>query len=133
MCPLRRLAYHFVWGPMRLRPVLVGDAAARLGDLLREKASLMEVELRALEIEPAHVYMAVAAPPTLAPHRIVCGFKTHSSGTLRREFKQLTTTPSLWTREYVVLAGDDLSPDDVRRVYEATLSPRRPRGRPRGR
>ncbi len=116
---------------MRLRPVLVGDAAARLGDLLREKAGLMEVELRALEIGPACVYLAVVAPPTLAPHRIVCGFKAHSSGALRREFVQLTTTPSLWTREYVVLAGDDLSPDDVRAHYEAALTPRRPRGRPR--
>ena len=124
------IVYHFVWAPMRCRAVLVGDAAARLDMLLHEKAVLLEIVLRGLEIKPARVYLAVEAPPTLAPHRIACGLKAHSSGVLRREFKELTTIPTLWTREYLVVAGDDLPPDEIQRRYESMLPPRRPRGRP---
>ena len=124
------LVYHFVWGPMRARPVLVGDTARRLHELLREKADLMGVQLRGVEIQPDHVYLAVEAPPTASPHRLVCGFKGHSSGVLRREFKCLTTIPTLWTRSYVVASGDGVCPDDVRELFAATMPPRRPRGRP---
>jgi putative transposase len=115
---------------MRARPVLVGEAARRLGELIREKAELMQVTLRALEIQPDRVYLVVDAPPTLAPHYIVCGLKAHSSGCLRREFKELTTLPTLWTRHYLVAAGDGLTVEQMLAAFDATLAPRRPRGRP---
>ena len=125
-----RLTYHFVWGPMRARPVLVGDAARRLAELIREKAELMQVALRALEIQPDRVYLVVDAPPTLSPHGIVCGLKAHSSGCLRREFKELHTLPTLWTRHYLVAAGEGMTVEQMLAAFEATLAPRRPRGRP---
>lgn len=115
---------------MRARPVLCGAAATRLSELLREKAALMEVALRALEIQPDRVYVMVEAPATAAPHGIVRGFKAHSSGVLRREFKELTTIPTLWTSEYVVAAGETVSADQVLAAFAATRAPRRPRGRP---
>jgi putative transposase len=125
-----RLTYHFVWGCMRCRPVLVGATAERLADLLREKADAMGVALRALAVQPDRVYLVVDAPPTLSPHRIVCGFKAHSSGPLRREFKEVRAMPTLWTRHYVVAAGDGMTPEQALAAFEATLAPRRPRGRP---
>src|SRR5205823_4751708 len=89
-CMVRPLVYHFAWGSMRAKPVLVGGVAARLEQLLCEKATTMALRLRAIEIRPALVYVATEAPPHLAPHSIVCGLKAHSSGILRREFKELT-------------------------------------------
>jgi hypothetical protein len=50
---------------------------------------------------------------------------------LREEFPELTRIPTLWTRAYLVLAGESLTEEDVLRLYEAALQPRRPRGRPR--
>lgn len=127
---LARLTYHFVWGCMRCRPVLRDDAATRLAELLREKADAMGVVLRGLAIQPDRVYLVVDAPPTLSPHRIVCGLKAHSSGPLRREFKEVSAMPTLWTRQYVVVAGAGMTPEHALAAYEATLAPRRPRGRP---
>lgn len=132
-CRLQRLTYHFAWGPMRARPLLTGACAERLKDLLHEKAGLLEVTLRALDIQPDRVYLVVDAPPMLSPHSIVCGFKAHTSGVLRREFKELTAIPTLWTREYVVAAGDAVTPEQVMARYAAMQPPRRPRGRPRRR
>ncbi len=126
-----RITYHFVWGPMRSKPCLVGDVAERLEELLAEKVNNLPLETCALVILPDRVYLAAKAPPTVAPHHIVCQLKAHTSRILRDEFPELTRIPTLWTRAYVVLAGETLTKEDVLRLYEATQQPRRPRGRPR--
>jgi putative transposase len=127
----QRIVYHFAWGPMRSKPCLVGEAAARLRDLIRERAWALQVELEDVRIYPDRVYIAVAAPPTLSPHRIVCQLKAHSSRCLRHEFQEMTRIPTLWTRRYLVLAGEQLTPEDVLQAYEAAMPPRRRPGRPR--
>jgi putative transposase len=130
-CRPRPLIYHFTWGPMRCKPVLIGRIAERLAQLLLEKAEALEIGVRTLEIRPALVYVVVEAPPTVSPHSIACGLKAYSSSVLRREFKELMTIPTLWTRDYLVAAGDAVTADDLLGAYLARLAPRRPPGRPR--
>jgi len=77
------------------------------------------------------VYVAVAAPPTLSPHHIVCQLKAYSSHCLRREFEEMTKVPTLWTRAYLVEAGNHLSAEQVLSAFQAAMPPRRPPGRPR--
>lgn len=125
------ITYHFVWGPMRSKACLVGEVASRLQALVEGKANILSFQTRTLIIMPDRVYLAAAAPPTLAPHRIVCQIKALTSHTLREEFPELTRIPTLWTRDYLVVAGDEITAEEVFRLYEARLSPRRPRGRPR--
>lgn len=126
-----RITYHFVWGPMRAKPCLIGTIAERLQALIRERASDRSFEPLAVVILPDRVYLAVAAPPTLAPHHIVCQVKAHTSRVLRDEFPELTRIPTLWTRAYLVMAGDAIPIEEVFQHYEALQQPRRPRGRPR--
>lgn len=126
-----QITYHFVWGPMRAKPCLVGDIAERLRELLAEKASDLPIETFTLVILPDRVYVEAKAPPTIAPHHIVCQLKAHTSRILRDEFPELTRIPTLWTRAYLVLAGETLTREDVLRLYEAAQQPPRPRGRPR--
>jgi len=125
-----RLTYHFVWGPMRAKPCLIGEVARRLQMLIQEKAGGLNVELVTLRVLPDRIYLATQAPPTLAPHRIVCQLKAYTSHVLRQEFRELTTIPTLWTRAYLVVAGDHVTPEEVLELYEAVQQPRRPRGRP---
>jgi putative transposase len=125
------ITYHFVWGPMRAKACLVGAVAARLEELIAEKVNQLALTDYALVILPDRVYLAAKAPPTVAPHHIVCQLKAHTSRTLREEFAELTRIPTLWTRAYLVTAGEMLTEEDVLRLYEAMQPPRRPRGRPR--
>ncbi|HZS94238.1 MAG TPA: IS200/IS605 family transposase [Chloroflexota bacterium] len=125
------LVYHFVWSPMRSKPCLRGEAAERLRQLMYEKAKELEVDLADVRIFSDRVYVAVAAPPTLSPHHIVCQLKAHSSHCLRREFEEMTKVPTLWTRAYLVEAGDHLTAEQVLSAFQAALPPRRPPGRPR--
>jgi putative transposase len=102
-----------------------------LAHLLVEKAEALGVGMRSLRIQPAFVYLAVEAPPTVSPHSIICGLKAHSSSVLRREFTELTTIPTLWTREYLVAAGEEVSADDLLAAFHTQIGTRRSPGRPR--
>jgi len=125
------ITYHFVWGPMRSKACLTGDVAERLRALIEERASEVEFRPRLVVVLPDRVYVAAAAPPTLSPHHIVCQIKARTSRVLRDEFPELTRIPTLWTRAYLVMAGDQLTAEEVFERFEATQPPRRPRGRPR--
>jgi putative transposase len=127
----QRITYHFVWGPGRCKPCLIGKAAERLRELLRERAEALGIDLGDLRILPDRVYVAVAAPPVFSPHHIVCQLKSHSSHCLRHEFQEMTKIPTVWTRAYLVQAGDDITPDEVLAAFEASRPPRRRPGRPR--
>lgn len=126
-----RITYHFVWSPMRAKPCLVGEIARRLQALIEERSAQMDVEPMMLVILPDRVYFAAAASPTLAPHSIVCQVKAITSRVLRDEFPELNRIPSLWTRAYLVVAGDALDAEEVLKRFDATLPERRPPGRPR--
>jgi putative transposase len=123
--------YHFVWGPMRCKPCLTGQAARRLEQLIQEKARDLAVALHDYRVLPDRVYIAVSAPPTLSPHHIACQLKAYTSRALRQEFCEMTRIPTLWTRDYVVLGGQEFSPDQALALYESLQPARRPRGRPR--
>lgn len=129
--PKWHITYHFVWGPMRAKPCLTDEVAERLESLIEEKAAGLEFIPVKLVILPDRVYLAAEAPPTVAPHHIVCQVKAYTSRVLRDEFPELTRIPSLWTRAYLVVAGDQVDPEEVFRRFEAAQPQRRPRGRPR--
>lgn len=125
-----RIVYHFVWQPMRAKACLTGEVAERLRALLEERADQLQFQPLALVIMPDRVYLAAAAPPTLSPHSIVCQVKALTSRALRSEFPELTRIPTLWTRAYLVLAGETISPEEVLQRFDSLLPPRKPRGRP---
>jgi putative transposase len=116
---------------MRRRPCLIGQAAERLRQLIQERASDLGIGLTRVQILPDRVYVAVEAPPALSPHHIVCQFKAHSSRCLRHEFQEMTRIPTVWTRGYLVQAGENITAEEVLRAFEDSLPPRRPPGRPR--
>jgi len=127
----QRITYHFVWGPMRSKPCLIGRAAQRLYELIRERAAELDITVEDLVVFPDRVYVAVLAPAILSPHRIVCQFKAHSSHCLRHEFQEMTKIPAVWTRAYLVQAGEHVTPEQVLAAYEAAQPLRRRPGRPR--
>jgi putative transposase len=116
---------------MRAKACLTSEIAARLQALIVEKAHDLAFDPVAMLVLPDRVYLAAAAPPTLAPHSIICQVKAFTSRSLRDEFPELTRIPSLWTRTYIVMAGEMLDPQEILSHFEEHLPERRPRGRPR--
>ena len=105
--------YHFIWAVRRQRPVLKGMAAIRLKELIYEFCETLEVEVLTVDISPYRVDLTVDSPPTLAPHQIVHRVKAYTARHLRREFKQLQTLPSMWTRSYFVSTAEVVSEKSI--------------------
>lgn len=114
------LKYHFVWCPKYRRPVLIGEVAKDLKDLLHQKAKELDVEIEALEIKPDHVHLFVSSDPTEAPQRLANQFKGFTSRILRQKYAHLRSRlPSLWSRSYYVGTIGHVSEETVKRYIEA--------------
>ena len=110
------LNLHFVWCPKYRKPILTGAVAARLDELLREKAQALAVEIKGLDIMPDHVQLCVATDPTHAPQFLANQFKGSTARVLRQEFPHLVSQlPSLWSRSYYVGAAGTVTDATIRR------------------
>ena len=111
--------YHIVWCPKYRRKVLTDAIAARLEELLRQKANELGVEIEGLEVLPDHVHLFVAAAPTDAPQYLANQFKGSTSRVLREEFPALKSRlPSLWSRSYYVGSAGHVSASTIQNYIE---------------
>lgn len=111
--------YHLVWCPKRRRKVLVDRVAARLKELMQEKAKELGIQLLALEIRPDHLHLFVSCPPQLSAHQVAFRLKGYTSRVLRQEFLSLKRMPSLWTRSYFVSTAGNVSSQTIQRYIDA--------------
>lgn len=108
-----------MWCPKYRRPVLTGQVAIRLKELLHKKANELKVEIAALEIMPDHVQMFIETDPTESPAHLVSQFKGFTSHELRNEFSELKSRlPTLWSRSYYVGSVGHLSEETVKKYIE---------------
>jgi putative transposase len=113
------LKYHLVWCPKYRRSVLVGDIAARLKELLREKAADLGATIHALEVMPDHVHLFLETDPTRAPAHIAFQFKGFTSNVLRREFPILRSRlPTLWSRSYFIGSVGSVTTSSIQHYIE---------------
>jgi putative transposase len=104
------LNYHLVWCPKYRLPVLTGDVATYLEQLLRDKAAELEVEVKHLSVQPDHVHLVVKAAPEYSPAKLANQFKGYTSRVLRSRYTHLKSRmPSLWSRSYYVGAAGRVS------------------------
>lgn len=113
------IRYHFVWIPKFRRPVLVGDIAKRLVELLHEKTNELGGEILDVTVQPDHVHLFCSFPPTIAPYQIMYRLRGFTAHELRKEFPELTTRlPNLWTRSYYVGTAGHVSAATIKRYMD---------------
>jgi putative transposase len=99
--------------------VLIGPVAARLQELLAEKATALPVTLHTLEVMPDHVHLFVESDPGMAPAKLAAQLKGYTSRIRRQEFRHLRSQlPSLWSRSYSIGSIGHVSEATVRRDIE---------------
>jgi putative transposase len=99
--------------------VLVKEIEARLGELLKQSAAEMDLEILGLAISPDHVHLQVLATPELAPSQIVYRFKLATAAALRSEFPELKKLPSMWNGSYLVSSDKELAQEDIVKYVQA--------------
>lgn len=114
------LKYHLVWCPKYRRPVLTGEVAARMRELIEQVAVELEATIHVQEIMPDHVHLFVESDPRWSVAEIVNRLKGVSSRALRSEFPHLRSRiPTLWSRSYYAGTVGSVSEETVRNYIES--------------
>lgn len=83
------IKYHLIWITKYRYTILRGEVAERARDLIRQVCQAREVSFVRGAVSADHVHMLVAAPPQLAPAKLVQWVKGRSSRRLQEEFAHL--------------------------------------------
>jgi len=83
------IEYHFVWVTKYRYPVLQGDVAHRVKELVRQSCEAFEIRIISGVVSKDHVHLFVSAPPTMAPSEIMRRLKGRTSSKLFEEFPNL--------------------------------------------
>ncbi len=101
------LKYHLVWITKYRKPVLRGEIAVRLRELIRQTCETLEVYIEKGHVANNHVHLLVSVPPYVSVSDLMQRLKGRSSRKMLEEFGELSRqywgTASVGTR---VLCGE---------------------------
>ena len=115
------LKYHLVWITKYRKPILCGDIAIRLRELIREICKSMEVEIMKGHVSRDHVHIFVSVPPYISVSTLLQRVKGKTSRKLMSEYKRLSKQfygRHLWARGYFAVSSGNVT-DEVIAEYIA--------------
>ncbi|HQN37866.1 MAG TPA: IS200/IS605 family transposase [Caldisericia bacterium] len=115
------LHYHFVFIPKYRRPVLVGDVALRLRDLVREICNSLGIVIMKGHVRPDHVHLLLDVPPKISPSRVMQAIKGKTSHHLLMDFRKLRQAfwgQHLWARGYFVASSGNVTDEMLKEYIE---------------
>ena len=115
------LKVHIVWITKYRKPVLFGDVAVRLRDLIREICRTMEVDILKGHVSKDHVHLFVSIPPQLSVSKLAGRIKGKTSRKLLAENRRLAKEfwgRHLWARGYFAASSGNVT-DEVVMQYIA--------------
>jgi putative transposase len=115
------IKYHFVWITKYRKPVLFGNVARRLRDLIREICKSMDVEILKGHVSKDHVHLFVSAPPTISVSKMMQLIKGKTSRKLLSENRVLMQKfwgRHLWARGYFVATSGNVTDDVIAKYIE---------------
>lgn len=82
------IKHHIVWTTKYRKPVMVGQIAERLREILRWVCKNNEVEIIAGHVSKDHIHMLVSVPPHLSVSKLIQYLKGNSSRKMLMEYKE---------------------------------------------
>lgn len=110
------LKYHIVWITKYRKPVMSGDIAVRVRDLIREISRSMDVEIVKGHVARDHVHLFVSIPPRTSVSNYVKAVKGKSSRKLLSEYKRLSKMfwgRHIWARGYFAASTGNVTDEVV--------------------
>ena len=115
------LKVHVVFIPKYRKPVLTGDVAVRVRDLLRRIASEHELEIISGKVARDHVHVFLSHRPTQPVSQIVQRLKGISSRVLLQEFPRLRKQfwgRHFWARGYLAVSSGTITDDMIQQYID---------------
>jgi putative transposase len=115
------LKVHVVWIPKYRKPVLTGDLALRVRDIIRQIASEHELEILSGKVARDHVHVFLAYRPTQHVAQIMQWLKGISSRVLLQEFPRLRKQfwgRHFWARGYLAVSSGTITDEMIKEYIE---------------
>jgi putative transposase len=112
---------HVVWIPKYRKPVLSGDVALRVRDLIRRIASEHELEIISSKVARDHVHVFLSYRPTQKVSQVMQWLKGTSSRVLLQEFPRLRKQfwgRHVWARGYLAVSSGTITDDMIQQYID---------------
>ena len=108
------LKYHLVWITKYRKPVIFGDVAIRLRELIREICKSMDIEIIKGHVSKDHVHLFVSVLPQLSISKVMGRIKGKTSRKMLSEYRRLAKEfwgRHLWARGYFAASSGNVTCD----------------------
>ena len=115
------LKVHLVWVTKYRKPVLKGEIAVRVRDLIRQIAMEHEIEIISGKVACDHIHVFVAYRPNQDISRIVQWLKGISSRVLLQEFPTMRRKfwgRHFWARGYLAVSSGTITDEMVKEYID---------------
>ena len=116
------LKYHIVWITKYRKPVLRGEVAIRLRELVRQTCATLDVYIVSGHVSQDHVHLLVSVPPDLSVSDFVQRVKGRSSRRMMDEFNELQRQfwgRHLWARGYFAASTGNVTDEIIKQYIES--------------
>ena len=113
---------HIVWITKYRKPVLKGEIAKRLRELVRQTCATLDVYIESGHVATDHVHLLVSMPPHLSAGVLVQRLKGRSSRKMLEEFGELRRQfwgRHLWARGYFVASSGNVTDEIIKQYIES--------------
>ena len=115
------IKHHIVWITKYRKPVLRGEIAERLRDLIREICKAKDIEILKGHVSRDHVHIFLSVPPHLSVSQLVQSLKGKTSRKLLMEYKSLSRAfwgRHIWARGYFVASSGNVTDEVIMKYIE---------------
>jgi putative transposase len=115
------IKYHLVWITKYRKPVLRGEIAERIRDLIREICKANDVEILKGHVSREHVHIFVSVPPHMSVSELMKSIKGKTSRKMLMEYKTLSKAfwgRHLWARGYFAASSGNVTDEVIMKYIE---------------
>ena len=115
------IKYHIVWISKYRKPVLRGETAERVRDLIREICKAKDIEIIKGHVFRDHVHIFLSVPPHLSVSQLVQSLKGKTSRKMMMEYKSLSRAfwgRHIWARGYFVASSGNVTDEVIMKYIE---------------
>jgi putative transposase len=116
------LKYHVVWTTKYRKPVLRGEIAVRVRELIRQTCATLEVYIVSGHVSSDHIHLLVSVPPNVAVSVLVQRLKGRTSRRMQEEFGELKRQywgRHIWARGYFAVSTGNVTDEIIQQYIES--------------
>ena len=116
------LKYHIVWITKYRKPVLQGQIAVRVRELIRQTCATLDVYIVSGHVSKDHVHLLLSVPPNRSVSEVVQRLKGRSSRLLLEEYNELRRQfwgRHFWARGYFAASTGNVTDEIIKQYIES--------------